>query len=266
MPYPVRVAIGAFRAFVPGAWLWRVLFWVFSLLPISGVAATLLPGGRQLLAELGLSSLTVWQFGFVAAVFATVFFAIRIAIFETPQIRLEDLTIYVDENRIGCARAKIRNVSGTDIGRVKASLESIHQYASKAYRETLDVPIILLTQQRLRRLSDQDDSPPQKKFELQARDYKYIELLQIPLDHKILKIRHESGEETLSIYDTLFEYRVIGGHSDITFWAKFLYDPQSQRHVIFPIRDRAMLVALEMLGNQGWWEGDAHGSQKVSQP
>ena len=263
MRYPVELVLGVFRAFGSGAWLWRVLFWTFGALPLGGAAATQFPKGRQMLVDLGLSSLTVWQFVFFAAAVATLFFAAKVTLFETARIKLGDISVHVDDNRVGRVRAEIRNVSGKDIQGVKASLETMRQFVLRAYQEVLDFPVILLTQQRMRRLSESDKMPPQKRFDLSARDYKNIELLQVSFNEWGLKIQHEAGLANLKLYDTLFEYRIIGGYSDITFWVKFLYDPQSQRYIVLQAKDRAMLMALEMLGNQGWWENDLNGTRSM---
>ena len=198
-----------------------------------------------------------WAFYLVGALGVIIVFAFRIAFMTTPRVQFARLTRFVDSNKVEWVRAEIKNKSYTDIQQaVKVSMESLEKWPVYSDDPVLDFPLVLTSQQRLRRAEKSELS--QKKLSLSAGDRKSIELFRI--DEASIYITHEGGTEKITLGNHLFEYRIIGPSSRITFWIVFVYHRNFYSY--FLARDTLSLLALRQLGNRGWWERS--GARKIS--
>ena len=245
------MAIGMLRAFVSGAWLWRTLFWVFGVLPIGGAAATQFLVGREMLEALGLASLTIWQFAFAASMVAVLFFAAKISFLETPRIRLVRAVIQSDGNDSYFIRGEIENITSKEASRVKVECFNIvprHIFDE----ENIDLPLVLLTQQRLRNVRNKSERAPHRRFSIDGGEPKKVELFQMSPRLGRLVMIHESGTEELVMDNRVFKFRIMGFGPIVDFSIRLFVD--GERWGVACIRDEADRLALEQMGSQEWCE------------
>ena len=221
MGYLFQVLCGFFKVVVAGAWLWRSTMAVYGVVVVGGGAATTTNPGRTMLTELGIPVLGAWQFGTLVAVAGVVFFVGRISYIETPRLKLDGLVRHWDggsgREQGYNIRAKIKNISFKDGLHLRSQLVNIRPPPCWA-NQSLNCPLNLLTQNRLRQRMTADDSAPRdQRFEIHSKEEEHIELFKLyPAAIKI-EIFHEGGTETFYHSEFFLDFVVSGLGAPLTF-------------------------------------------------
>lgn len=256
MAYLAQLTLGVARAFAAGGLLWRAIFWLFSGLPIGGAAATQFPFGQKMLADIGMSSVTIWHFLFAAAFIVAAFFACRISYLVTPRLKVLRIEKHKGEFGGESFRAVIKNCSFGDCYNVVAYFLEMDERWEQLLNEqavdlVLDLPYVLPTHERQRRAATTADELPYGGFTLRKEQQKKIELFRINYIDNELFVRHQSGQLDLIAADWIMTYEIVGCGISLKFKVKILMDEGSAYG--FLIRDDLDLLALSQLGATLWW-------------
>lgn len=151
-------------------------------------------------------------------------------------------------------RLMLRNISWADIHGLKAEITKADPPLS-GISQTVSMPVILTTQQRLRHAIATKTHVPQKRFDLARYEEKQIHLFHAKPRAMEIVLPHESGEYRVRLFeDYMLTLCVNGGGVNEVVSVKVLCPKDGgDSWGVFLIRDEADLQAYEELG----WRDEA---------
>lgn len=251
MAYLAKLVLGILVAFISGGWLWRGVFFAYSILVVAGSAATTTSPGRRILTDLGFPEISAWQFGFFAAAVGVLFFATKISLYETPRLILVGLILHADGNGGFNIRAKIKNISFGNAETIMARLVAIRPIPSTT-DQSLSLPLTLPTQQRLERRIQSGTEIPSRRFSIMAGEDKNIELFKLFSVTGEVQFFHENGTAEISPESCYLDFTISGFGSSLNFsvWIKLT----SEGFRFLLLKDYLDELKLEQASSTEWFE------------
>ncbi len=250
MGYFGRLVWGTALAVGTGGWLWRTAIAAYGVLVGGGVVAIKYSPARTAMTEFGFPELTALEFGFYAALIATLFFLARVSFYETPRLRIIGLIRHWDGDNGYNIRATIENSTFKDAKeKLRASLVRIRPAPHWA-NQSLSYPLILPSQQRLLRRETSGEEIPRRRITLLAGETKNIELFQIYPNIGMIYISHESGTVDIGIEDYYLDFLISGFGPQLKFSVRIF--PTEREPWFCLVKNAFQELVLEQMSAAEW--------------
>lgn len=208
-----------------------------------------------MLEVLGLGSISAVWFYVFAGTFLAIVLGIRIAYLETNRVVPIRITKY-NKHDLGRGmvttyfRVEVKNISFTTLDTVMATIEDVKDFESfnlpdVPNRDTIDLPFVLLTQERLRQ-AILGRQPKTERWKLDPGETKNIEIFQTNTLEELLYITHETGKAELMPTDIKVKIVLSGAGSIIKFWVYFFNDgcKEGGKQAAYIVRDSMQQLVL----------------------